>query len=132
MSFIERVSQDPHFIFLIDGIGANITALSLLLVLPNLPEVFTMPANILNYLGTIALVFATYSLCNFFLKPRKAKLLIWIIAIANLAYCLFSGLIVARLLCRLSMLDVVYFLGEILIVAVLATIEFKVAKSIKA
>ena len=132
MSFIERVNQDPHFIFLIDGIGAGITALSLLLVLPNLPEVFTMPANILNYLGTIALVFATYSLCNFFLKLSKVKLLIRIIASANLVYCLFSGLIVARLLSQLSMLDVVYFLGEILIVCVLAIIEFRVSKSIQA
>ena len=89
-----------------------------------------MPTHILYYLGTIALVFAVYSLSNFFLKPSKVKLLIRIIASANLVYCLFSGLIVARILSRLSTLDLVYFLGEILIVSVLAMIELKVAASI--
>lgn len=131
MSLVERVNQNPHFIFLIDGMGASITALSLILVLPNLPEVFTMPTNVLYFLGTIALVFAAYSLLNFYAKLSKVKLLIRIIASANLLYCLFSGFIVVRLFSQISSLDVVYFFGEILIVSVLAMIEFRVAKGIE-
>lgn len=131
MSIIDRANQDPHFIFLIDGIGASITALALLLILPHLPEVFTMPVNILYFLGTIALLFAAYSLGNYFAKLSKVKLLISIIAFANLAYCLFSVFIMLQLGDRLSSMDVVYFVGEVMIISALAIFELKVAKDIQ-
>ncbi len=130
MKFVDKAIANPYFIFIIDGIGASITSLSLLLVLPNLPEVFNMPSKILYFLGLIALLFAAYSLSNFFARLSKVKLLIRIIAIANLAYCLFSGFVVAQLLNRLSTLDIVYFAGEILIVITLAIFELKLANDI--
>ena len=131
MNITSKADENPYFIFLVDGIGASLTAIALLLVLPNLPEAFTMPANILYFLGTIAVVFAVYSFSNFFDKLSKAKLLIRIIAIANLAYCLFTGFIITQLFSRISALDVVYFTGEIFIVAVLAWFELRVASRIQ-
>lgn len=131
MNFSDKALQNPYFIFLIDGVGAGVTSLSLLLVLPNLPEVFNMPVNILYFLGLIALVFAAYSFGNFFAKWSTIKLLIRIIAIANLMYCLLSGFIVAQLFSSISTLDVLYFAGEILIVSVLAVFELRLAKRIE-
>lgn len=131
MKLVDKAVQNPYFIFLVDGIGAGITALSLLLVLPNFPEVFNMPGKILYFLGMIALLFAAYSLSNFFAKLSRVKLLMRIIAVANLVYCLFSGFIVTQLFDRLSSFDVVYFIGEIFIVTGLALFELRIASHIE-
>lgn len=131
MKVTDRAIQNPYFIFLIDGMGACITALSLIFILPNLPAVFNMPTNILYLLGTIALVFSAYSLGNFIAKRNKINLRIRIIAIANLTYCLFSVVIVIQLFSRLTSLDIVYFVSEILIVITLAIFELRVANNIE-
>lgn len=127
MILFYKLAEKPHQLFLIDGVGAALTSFSLLLVLPRW-NAFQMPPNILYFLGTIAILFAAYSLSNYYAKLAQVKLLIRVIAIANLIYCLFSGFIVLQLFGRLSFLDVVYFAGEILLVSTLAVVELQVAR----
>lgn len=130
MKVIERFQQHPHLIFLIDGLGAILTALLLLLALPNLPEVFTMPARILQFLGSIAVILAAYSVSNYFIKLAQVRLLIRIIAVGNLLYCLLSVFIVSKLFTTISAWDKVYFAGEVLIVLALAVFEWKLSQKV--
>ena len=130
MKVIERFQQHPHLIFLIDGLGAILTALLLLLALPNLPEVFTTPARILQFLGSIAVILAAYSVSNYFIKLAQVRLLIRIIAVGNLLYCLLSVFIVSKLFTTISAWDKVYFAGEVLIVLALAVFEWKLSQKV--
>ncbi len=129
MKPLDQLIRNPYLIFLIDGIGALVTALSLIVILPNW-DLIQMPADMLHLLGGIAVVFATYSLSNYFFQFTRINLLIRVIAISNLFYCSLSGIIIVQLSRNLSIYDFIYFTGEITIVLTLAFVELKVANKI--
>lgn len=127
MKCIDFLKRNPNQVFLIDGTGALITAISLLFLLPNLPELFQMPPHILRILGQAAVVLALYSWSHFFLKHSRTKLRIRIIALCNLIYCLVSIIFLYSYRQEISILDTLYFLFEIAIVMLLAAIEWEVS-----
>lgn len=120
---------DPKTIFLIDGLGALLTATLLMAVVSTFNEYFGMPQAVLPILATVAFVFSIYSIsCYLFFYNRSKKLLLPII-IANLSYCVFTLALVIYFYDRLTILGVTYFLGEILLVCGLVCIEWKTLKA---
>jgi hypothetical protein len=75
-------------IFLIDGMGAVLTALLLSQLLARLVPVFGMPSAILYPLAAIAACFAIYSLLCHLLVKKNWKPFLRGIAVANTLYCL--------------------------------------------
>lgn len=119
-------SNRIHLLFLVDAIGALVSALFLLFVLPGFEVISGFSTRLFNVLGTIALVFSIYSILNFFLKTQKAVFL-RLIAIGNILYgCLSISL---ALIYKPSALTLTYLVLEFIILIFLGTIEIKASKS---
>ena len=114
-------------LFLIDGFGAVVTAFMLGFVLSSFETLFGMPQNILFILAGIACCFAIYSFsCYFFIK-ENGKPFLKVIAIANTLYCILTLVLVIYLNQTLTWLGVAYFVGEIIIVLALVSVEWRYA-----
>ncbi len=114
-------------LFLIDGLGALLTALLLSQVLARFESVFGMPREILWGLAGMAGCFAIYSfLCHLFIE-ENGKPYLKGIAAANTIYCITTLGLVIYLKESLTYLGVAYFIGEIVIILILVRLEFNVA-----
>ena len=117
----------PKTIFLIDGMGALVSAVLLGLVLTRLETFFGLPKNVLYVLAGIALLLAVYSLSNAFMQPINPSRRLKLIAVANLLYCLLTVVLLFIFYPQLTIFDVFYFMGELLIILSLASLEMKAA-----
>ena len=117
----------PTTIFLIDGMGALVSAVLLGLVLTRLETFFGLPKNVLYVLAGIALLLAVYSLSNAFMQQINPSRRLKLIAVANLLYCLLTVVLLFIFYPQLTIFDVYYFMGELLIILSLASLEMKAA-----
>ncbi len=120
---LDKIIPNPKKLFLIDSLGAFLTAFFLGVLLVELEEIFGMPKQVLYYLSLIAICFGMYSiLCHFFLKKNWSPYL-KIIIIVNLMYgCVTVGL-VGYFYQRLTILGLTYFTLEIMVMITLIVIE---------
>lgn len=112
-------------LFLIDALGAVLTAVMLGVLLPALEPHFGMPRRVLVPLSAVALGFAVYSAtCH-----RRAARARWmlVIATANALYCLGTLSLVLHFRASLTWLGVAYFLGEAVVILSLVVVEMRVA-----
>ena len=124
----------PGRLFLLDSLGAMLTAIMLAAVLPVFEPTFGMPRQVLYILALIACVFFTVSFSCYLSTPQAWRFYMKIIAVANLLYCcLTAGLIVVYYQ-QLTVLGLAYFVLEITVIAVLAAVEWQTAsvKGVKA
>jgi hypothetical protein len=115
-----------HFqskIFLIDGLGALLTAILLGFVLTNFQEYIGMPIEILIPLAIIALGLCFYSLSCYLLLKRNWRPFMRALTTANLLYCLITGFLIFTYFNQLTLLGTVYFAGEIMVIGVLVFVE---------
>jgi hypothetical protein len=122
---MQALLQHPKRLFLLDSLGAFLTASLLLAVLRPFEPVFGMPGRVVLLLAGIALLFALYSLCCYFFVAGRWRLFLKIIWAANLLYCGLTAGLLLFFYARLTPLGVGYFLGEIVVIAGLARIERK-------
>lgn len=115
-------------IFLIDALGALISALMLGLVLPLYPATFGMSAKTLYILALVPLCFVIYDLMVYFIHPSSASLYLRGIAIMNLSYCALSLIVAWQHNEELSALAWAYFIGEVMIIIFLSSLEWHLAK----
>jgi len=121
--------RSPRALFLVDGAGALVTALTVGVVLPALGHYIGTPRPVLRALALAAAVFAAYSLtCAAVLPTRWAGYLRGI-ALANAGYCVITALVLIRFAAALHVLDWLYFVGEIVVVGALVTLELRVARA---
>lgn len=113
-------------IFLLDGLGALLTTILLLLLL-RFPQWAGMPIIILKVLATIAVCFAIYSLCCFLLLQQKKEVYLFLIAIANSMYCLVTLLLMMLYCKKITPWGVFYFATECYVIAILVFLEIKIA-----
>jgi len=126
---IERLGRSPRTLFLVDGIGALVTALLVGVVLPALGEHIGTPGPVLRALALTAAVFAAYSLTCAATRPTRWPGYLRGIAVANAGYCLVTAALLIRFSAALHTLDWFYFVGEIFVVGALATLELRVARA---
>lgn len=120
---IKKLSRLYPRIFLIDSIGALLTSLLLGIIAFRLEDYFGMPKEVLILLAIIATVFFIYSMsCHLFLQ-HKRKLFLIVIATANVLYCILTSTLIGLFFQELTILGLIYFIGEILIVLTLVYIE---------
>ncbi len=118
---------NPKKLFLLDGIGALLSAFLLAVVLVRFESSFGMPTRALNILAVIACIFAAYSLLSYLLVKVTWQPYLRFIAFANLAYCCFTIGLVVYFKDELSGLGLIYFLAEVSVILVLARFELKVS-----
>ena len=120
---------DTENIFLIDGIGASMSAIALGVVLPYFQQWVNMPLPILFILCGLAIGFALFSFTIYILtSPSNSR---WLrrIMLANLSYCTLTALLVYKYFNILTQLGLTYFIGEILIILTLVGLEYKIYRN---
>lgn len=115
----------PNKLFLLDGSGAIVSAISLGIILPQFEEFFGMPARELYLLAAVALVFACYSMVCHFKKVENWKPLLLFIAISNFIYCLVTIGCMVFFNEQLTTWGYGYFILEIIIVLSIVAVEVK-------
>lgn len=113
-------------LFLLDGIGALVTAFSIGVLIPLFWDWFQVPHEMLYLFAGLATCFAIYSLsCYFFLKQNRAPFL-KVIMVANLLYCLLTLGYVWSDYSNITNLAMLYFFVEVLVVVTLVWFEKRV------
>jgi hypothetical protein len=121
------MTLNPKKLFLIDAIGAIISAIMLGIVLVKFENIFGMPKNILYVLSVIPFIFAVYSFICFLRVQKKSKIYLKTIALLNLLYCFITVSFVIYLYKKLTFLGVFYFVLELIIIVILIILELKTA-----
>ncbi len=124
---LDKLTQHPKKIFLIDGIGGLVTATLLYALLARFEPFFGMPRSVLYWLSGIACLYALYSITCYFLLKDNWKPYLRVIALANLGYCCLTFGLLFYHAQSLSIWGFAYFLGEIAIILALARIEWRLA-----
>ncbi len=117
----------PKKLFLIDSVGALLSAFLLGIVLVSLERTFGMPSNVLYFLSILACMLGSYSLMCYALLKEHWKPYLQIIAFANLLYCCLTIGLVLYWNKALTNLGLLYFLSEVGVVITLAMVELKTA-----
>ncbi|MFN8790807.1 MAG: hypothetical protein ACK5Y2_05050 [Bdellovibrionales bacterium] len=112
-------------IFLIDGVGALVSAAFLGFVLPVLD--IGLSTEVLGALAFVALIFAGYSLSCFYFRKNPRPWLAVIIA-GNTLYALMTAWLVASDFDSLSFLGRLYFIGEIAVLVGMVYVELTVLR----
>ncbi|MGB1207078.1 MAG: hypothetical protein ACPG5B_15640 [Chitinophagales bacterium] len=124
---LKKLHSNPKHIFLIDGLGALISAFSLGIVLVIFKNYFGMPQNVLHVLAAIACIFAIYSFSCALRMPKIWQLFLKLIAMANFIYCCVTIALLYYFYQKLTILGLIYFVLEIIVIFVLVKIEFAIA-----
>lgn len=114
-------------LFLVDGAGALLSVVLLGGVIPYYESLFGMPRTTLYFLAIWPCFFVLYDAWNYKKNASQSGRFLRGIAIANFSYVMLSfGLLIYHYP-QLTVLGLVYFILEIIIVGILAIIEWREA-----
>lgn len=123
MRFQEIFSKKPNQILLFDGLGAVLTTLFLIFLVPFLDPNWVELTSYYKMLPLISTFLAFNSLLAFFFFKSNWLIYLRFVALANIGYCLFSIFILIFDSNHVSILILTYFSLEILIVLYLVYLE---------
>jgi len=124
----EPKNNNPKQLFLVDGLGALTTAGLLFFLLTEFEYFFGMPVAVLHVLSFIAILFSAYSFGCLLLVKQKWKIFLSVIAVANVMYCVLTGVLMGHYYSQLSAWGLMYFIGEIAIILVLVYVELNAVR----
>lgn len=123
--------KKPKTLFLVDALGAVLTTFSLYFILRPYHLYLGMPEQTLSYLTVLGLFYVAYSMsCYFLIQVQWARYL-KILGIFNISYCLLTASLLFLYSMNITPLGYAYFLLEILIILLLAFLEFRIANILK-
>jgi hypothetical protein len=122
--FLDKLTQSGKQLFLLDGSGAVLSAFFLGVVLRQLEPIFGMPVDTLTILALLACAFACYSWSCFFLVTNKWPSFLRVIMVVNVLYACLSLFLVYRHFADLTILGVVYFVLELIVLAGVVYVEY--------
>lgn len=127
MQVFDNLRSNPGKLFLVDGLGASLTALLLFGILIPFQKAFGMPRFVLEILSLFALVFACYSFSCFFFVKSNRQIFLKTIATANTLYCCLTAFFVIFYFEKLTVWGIGYFVIEMIIILSLVLLEMKIA-----
>ncbi|EDP98185.1 hypothetical protein U8527_19460 [Kordia algicida OT-1] len=125
---IKKAENNPKKLFLIDGLGALLSAFLVGFVLVQFKDYFGMPANTLYLLAAFPIVFVFFDMYCYLKKHKKTGIFLKMIALLNLQYCMVSMGFAFYHKDTLTTLGWTYIFVEILILLLLSAFEFTVGK----
>ncbi len=114
-------------IFLIDAVGALASTLLLGVVLPSLQDLIGMPVSNLYFLALCAASFMLYSLFCFKFADHRNPRWLKVLMVVNLGYCCLTSALVLYHFAEMTVIGIVYFVIEIVVILALVTYENKVS-----
>ncbi len=122
---LNKITSTPKLVFLLDCLGALLSAFLLGVALPSFEPIFGMPRQILYGLAALACLFAIYSFWNYRWFKENWRPYLRGIAIVNLLYCGLTAALVVYFRQELTKWGLLYFLQEMVVIMVVVMIEFK-------
>ena len=119
--------SNPRQIFLLDGLGAMLTAFLLGVVWTRLETLLGIPSKVLYLLAIVACVYACYAIYCYFLVRKSWRPCLKIIAFANILYCCLTVGVMYRFYQNFSLIGWGYFLGELMVLGTFIFIELYTA-----
>lgn len=129
-TYFNKISSNPRQLFLIDGLGALLSAFLLGVVLVQFQTFFGIPENVLYFLAFLPCLFAIYDFYCYQKIHTNFYLFIKIIAFANLLYCFLSIGLALYHFREITLYGWIYIILEILILIVLIALQFKTANNL--
>ena len=126
-TIISYFINKPKAIFLVDSIGAFLSAFYLLIISRFCSDFFGINPSTLQLLTILPIVFCIYSACCYLLIIRGYKPFILIIAIANFLYCLITMVLIFTHYSELTILGLSYFILELMIIGIIVYLEFDIS-----
>ncbi len=123
MSKFQQVILIPRNVFLLDGIGALVSSLLLVVFLAPFESFFGMPSDYVYQLAIPAVVFAVYSIACYVFNLNNWQPFMKLIALANFLYCCLTFYLILKLFYRLTHFGVLYFLLEIAVIFMVIALE---------
>lgn len=124
-----KIRLSSRKLFLIDGVGALLTAVLTGLVLPSFESYVGLPLVALRALGIVAFMFSIYSFLNFhFFSPNWPRYLA-AIAVANTLYSIVSLAVVFYFRESVTTLGILYFASETIVIAILVAVEWRTSEA---
>lgn len=123
-NLLDTFVSHPRRLFLVDGLGAVVTA-AFGVAVAQLEETFGMPPDAMYVLSALGCVFAIYSLTCSFSNPRDWQPYLRVIAIANVAFCCITAGLVVYFHERLTSLGFAYFAVEWLVIGAVVWVELR-------
>jgi hypothetical protein len=125
-----RLNIKPKTLFLIDAVGAMLSAFMLGVVLAAFENEIGMLNGTLYKLSILAVLFSIYSWICYLRMPVNWQLFMKIIGIVNLVYCGLTVFLCLVHFQEITFLGLMYFPLEVLILVFLALLELKTSKGI--
>lgn len=122
---LNKITSNPKLVFLLDCLGALLSAFLLGVALPSFQPIFGMPHNVLYGLAALACLFAIYSFWNYRWFKENWRPYLRGIAIVNLVYCGLTAALVIYFRQELTTWGLLYFLQEMVVIIVVVMLEFK-------
>ena len=123
------IKSHPKYLFVVDAIGAIVSAFLLFFVLRTFYQNFGISKTALNKLSLIAFLFSIYSASCFFLLKNIWKPFLFFIGFLNLGYCFLTSVVVLDNYQTITMLGFTYFVTEIILILLLAIVELKSSRN---
>lgn len=128
---INQLAQKPKILFLVDGIGAILTTVFLVVIMIYFNQYFGISKTTFSCLSLFAAFLCIYSTTCFFFLKDNWTFYIRIIGSANLLYCFLTlGLMIFNH-DTVTIIGMVYFLVEMALIIGLVYIELSVVNEIK-
>lgn len=115
-------------IFLLDGLGALVSASIMGLIIAQQVSFFGLPTNAAYFLAAFPCFFFIFSIYTHLNLPKDWISNLKMISIANLLYCFISIGVVFYHFETLTNIGIVYFVLEIIVVLMVVVLELRVAK----
>ncbi|MCH2046279.1 MAG: hypothetical protein MK212_19345 [Saprospiraceae bacterium] len=126
---LEKLQASPKNIFIIDALGALLSAFLLGVVLVYYQSYFGIPKTTLYILAIFPCFFALYDAFAYWKhKAQNISQYIKGIALLNFLYCIISLMFAFYHLSLLTILGWLYIIPEMIIILVLASVEWRLAK----
>lgn len=125
---INRINSEPGNFFLIDGLGAILSAFLLGLVLVKWEKIFGIPPSTLYFLAFLPCLFAMYDFYCYQKVNENLSVFLKGIATMNLMYCCLSIGLAFYHYDKITHFGWAYILLEIMLIITLVYFEFKAAK----
>ena len=123
--FIDSIKSNPRKVFVIDSVGALVSALLLSSILVPLKDYVGIPSGSLYTLSLIAFCLFIYSFCCYKFALARPRPFLAILVGLNSLYCLISIGFIVKSYDTLTTLGKAYFFPEISIIALLIWVEWQ-------
>ena len=122
---LDKLSNNAKVVFLIDAIGALLSALFIFIILNYFENQIGLPAKTLIFLIIIAIVLSIFSFCCYLFQNNNLKQNLKVISRANILYCILTIFTLFAYRQVITKLGLLYFIFEIFIIFLIVKVELK-------